>query len=430
MKDFNQKFSDLIQKLNRAAADIKDWALENKSVSVPAGVGIVALIVICIIVGVNRGGNGSQSAMQGSETASEAGSTEGKIPVPEVPLEENAYPEINALFANYYEALANGEVETVEQLRSYLSESDKLTIEKRSEYIDYYADLTCYTKPGPMEDSYIVYTYYEAKLYDYETKAPSVNAFLVCRNDAGNYWIKVGEIDQNMDDYITDISLQEDVAELYNRADVKYAEAMDADPELEVFLGELQTLVKSYAAEEIAKREAAVIEETEAPTEEETQTEETEPEAEPSVTRIVAATDVVNIRSSDSETADRIAKAQIGDRFTLLENLGNGWSKIQYEGRDAYIKTEYLEVVDEQTADAPQTDAPESSASSASNVQPGGTVTAKTTVNVRASASESGERLGTIYQGEKLEVIMPQADGWTKVVYQGKTGYVKSEFVE
>ncbi len=57
-------------------------------------------------------------------------------------------------------------------------------------------------------------------------------------------------------------------------------------------------------------------------------------------------------------------------------------------------------------------------------------MTAKTTVNVRKSASESGERLGVIYQGDKLELVMNQADGWTKVKYKGQTAYVKSEFME
>lgn len=59
-----------------------------------------------------------------------------------------------------------------------------------------------------------------------------------------------------------------------------------------------------------------------------------------------------------------------------------------------------------------------------------GYVTAKTTVNVRKSASENGERLGTIYMGERLELVMNQADGWCKVKYQGQTAYVKSEFME
>ena len=59
-----------------------------------------------------------------------------------------------------------------------------------------------------------------------------------------------------------------------------------------------------------------------------------------------------------------------------------------------------------------------------------GTVTVKENVRIRSSASENGEKLGTAYVGEKLELIMKQADGWTKIKYNGQTAYVKSEFVE
>ena len=48
-------------------------------------------------------------------------------------------------------------------------------------------------------------------------------------------------------------------------------------------------------------------------------------------------------------------------------------------------------------------------------------------VYVRKSASENGERLGLVYIGEKLELVMKQADGWTKIKYKGETAYVKSD---
>ncbi|RAZ37020.1 hypothetical protein DK853_48710, partial [Klebsiella oxytoca] len=57
------------------------------------------------------------------------------------------------------------------------------------------------------------------------------------------------------------------------------------------------------------------------------ETEETEPEV---VVTKVKAIDVVNIRTSDSETADKLGKAAVGDEFELLEEKGNGWSKIRY----------------------------------------------------------------------------------------------------
>lgn len=70
---------------------------------------------------------------------------------------------------------------------------------------------------------------------------------------------------------------------------------------------------------------------------------------------------------------------------------------------------------------------------SSSNSKPAettGTVTVKETVRIRAGASETSEILANAYKGEKLNVIMKQADGWTKIDYNGRRAFVKSEYVE
>jgi uncharacterized protein YgiM (DUF1202 family) len=148
----------------------------------------------------------------------------------------------------------------------------------------------------------------------------------------------------------------------------------------------------------------------------------------------VKTTDVVNIRKSDSETADKLGKAAAGDEFTLVEEKGNGWSQVEYSGGTAYIKSEFLEPVE--TTEASATTSSSSTASSTTKTDTSdsatvtGTVTVKENVRIRASASENGEKLGTAYVGDTLDVIMKQADGWTKIKYNGKTAYVKSDYVE
>jgi len=196
---------------------------------------------------------------------------------------------------------------------------------------------------------------------------------------------------------------------------------------LSKFLDELPDILTAKVGEELAKLEAATEESEPETTQEEVVPEETTQEAteETTVVKKVKTTDVVNVRSSDSETADKLGKTAKGDEFTMLEEKGNGWSKIEYEGKEAYIKSDYLEVVSEETV-VVENDNSEDAADSPTE----GTATVTTTVNVRASASETAERLGVCYQGDQLEIIMKQADGWTKVKYKSKTGYVKSEFLE
>ena len=64
------------------------------------------------------------------------------------------------------------------------------------------------------------------------------------------------------------------------------------------------------------------------------------------------------------------------------------------------------------------------------NESTSGTVKVIESVRVRKSAGTDGEILGTVYAGTELDLIMKQADGWTKVKYKGQTAYVKSEYVE
>lgn len=56
--------------------------------------------------------------------------------------------------------------------------------------------------------------------------------------------------------------------------------------------------------------------------------------------------------------------------------------------------------------------------------------TATTTVNVRNSDSERADKLGKVTSGTRLQVQEVRLNGWTKVVYEGQDGYIKSEFLE
>ena len=155
-----------------------------------------------------------------------------------------------------------------------------------------------------------------------------------------------------------------------------------------------------------------------------------ENEAEPEVIQYAKAITVVNVRSSDSETADKLGKLQTGGTYRLYENRINGWSKIDYNCTESFVKTDYLEIIAEETETDAEEEQNEETTETTLLDTSDGYVTAKTTVNVRERANQNSDKLGVIYQGEKLELIMQQADGWCKVKYKGKEGYVKTEFVE
>jgi uncharacterized protein YgiM (DUF1202 family) len=134
---------------------------------------------------------------------------------------------------------------------------------------------------------------------------------------------------------------------------------------------------------------------------------------------LARATDVVNIRSSDSETADRVDRAIVGQEFTVLEQRANGWSRISYQGGDAYIKSEFLEIIGE-LGD------PSASAANATVI---GKIVARDSVRIRATPSTNGDVLGTLPMGGKLDLVEQMNGGWSKVIYNGNIAYVKSDYV-
>lgn len=354
--------------------------------------------------------------------------------VPDVPLEENAYAEVNDLVAKYFNAMTNGDKATIESLRDTIAQEELIKIEKESAYIDEFDGIKVYTKPGPMEGSYVAFVSYEIKFSGIDTLAPGLTTFYLCPREDGSLYICDGNMTQQDTDYVKAIVAQADVADIFSRVQTKYAEAMDADASLNEFMAGLSAKLDAEVSQAMAQAEGesgeATQEQTEEPQEQQSQSQ--------AVEELVKATDTVNVRASDSENADRIGRVAMGETVTRYEKKENGWSRVDYNGTEGYIKSEYLEVVggsDNQTTESEpevqeeeqeeeQEDAPTTDLTSK------GKVTIKEAVNVRKSASTSADKLGMAYKGETYELIMEQADGWCKIKYKGEVGYVKTEFVE
>lgn len=429
--------NNTIQGFIKAKLEIlKNWLIRYSKIVMPVVLVICVLITVVIAVNANKRKAEQEETVVTSEEVDMAGKL---IAVPEVPLEQDAVPEINELFNKYYTALVEGDTDTLSALVDHLDETEILKAQETSKYIEGYPTLEIYTKVGPKEGSYIAYVYVELKFYDYEETIPGMSTYYVCQDEDGNYYINEdGEENESELNYIRQVNLQDDVIDLSNKAAAAYNDMLAEDEDLVDFILDLKTEIDKNVGEALARAEGS--EETEENAEESeeeesaSQTEESEETeaGEPTVVVTkVKAIDVVNIRTSDSETADKLGKAAIGDEFTLLEEKGNGWSKIEYDGGTAYIKSEFLEPSETTEASAGGDDADEDiQTDNSTTTATTGTVTVKENVRVRASASENGEKLGTAYVGEKLELIMKQADGWTKIKYNGRTAYVKSEYVE
>lgn len=412
----------------------KNWLVRYSKIVLPVILVVCVALTIVIAIQANKRKVEQEETVVAPEE--HTGEEEAMLEVPEVPLEKDAVPEINELFTVYHKAMVEGDTATMEKLVYYMDATEILRAAETSKYIESYPPLEIYTKAGPKEGTYIAYVYGEIKFYDYDKPVPGMRVYYVCTNEDGELYINEdGEESDNELHYMREIQLQEDVIDLNNKAAEAYNKMMVDDPKLADFLLELKAEIEKNVGEALARAEQS--EEPEEGTQEETSEETAEEEPVEVVTK-VKTTDVVNIRTSDSETADKLGKAAVGDEFELLEEKGNGWSKVKYDGGEAYIKSDFLEPSETMTASAteqngdeeeePQEQQTEDDNSDSAEIT--GTVTVKENVRIRSGASENAEKITTAYKGDKLDVIMKQADGWTKIKYNGKTAYVKSDYVE
>lgn len=414
---------------------VKDWLIRYSKIVMPVVLAVCVLITVVTAVSANK------RKIEQEETAvatEEVNASDTMIAVPQVPLEQDAVPGLNEFIQTYYNAMVEGDTDTLSSIVEYMDATELIRAVEMSKYIESYPTVEVYTKKGPREGTYLTYVYGEMKFYDYERPVPGMKVLYVCTDENGDFYINEdGEENDNELYYMRELNLQDDVIDLNNRVAAAYNDMVAEDVELATFLLELNEEIDKNVGEALARTEGSgqTREEAEESPEETAEAGE-EPEAPTMVVTKVKATDVVNIRTSDSETADKIGKAAIGDEFTLLEEKGNGWSKVEYDGREVFIKSDYLEPSetevavagdDEENEPEPEEEEEDNTSTPAAST---GTVTVKENVRIRKGASETSEKLATAYAGEKLKVIMKQADGWTKIDYDGETAYVKSDYVE
>ncbi len=403
---------------------------------------VVAAVAATVTLALNAGdGIEQQIATESVNTeqeASEESSTEVVEPADEnVPLVVNEDGSIYTLIATYYNAVATGDADTLNNICDEISEKDMLRYQETAKYIQMYPTLEIYTKPGLEEGSTIAYVYYKVLFENKTEELPGYQAHYICTNDQGSLYIKRGENSEEVNQYIKKVSAQDDVVEFNNRITVEYNELMAAQPELLEYLSQLDSQV-STAVGEILAQQAVEAEQAEnnageqsaegagegqsnaengeQATEGDTTTENgeqtTEQQPVENVIQYAEATTTVNVRSSDSEQADKLGKVAGGEKVEVLEQRVNGWTKIVFDGKEGYIKSEFLRL-----------------AESAAGAEVIGTVTASTNINVRSAASESAERLGVLAGGDSAELIANEND-WCKIKYNGQIGYVKAEYVQ
>ncbi|MBM6623458.1 SH3 domain-containing protein [Micrococcaceae bacterium RIT802] len=113
-----------------------------------------------------------------------------------------------------------------------------------------------------------------------------------------------------------------------------------------------------------------------------------------------------------------------------VASTSKGWSKVTYQGKTGYVSASYLKNV---AAAKPAVKKPvvKKAAAKAPAKKSVKKTTKKTTANLslRAGASTSKKRVLVIPKNAKVTVAST-SKGWSKVTYQGKTGYASAKYLK
>lgn len=402
---------------NEKMRKVRDFIVKHSKIVFP--VIVIAAVAATVSLALSAGNAEDSNMLQEESSSVESSSVEVVMePVNEdVPLVLNEDEAITALIQSFYNAMALGDSETLTAICDEISQKDMLRYVETAKYISSYPKLEIYTKPGNEEGATIAYVYYTVMFEGQEAEYPGYQAHYICTNEQGELYLKRGENSEEVNEYIKTVSAQADVVEFNNRITVEYNELMAAQPELLEYLSEFDAQVSTAVGEALARLAAEQAAQT--PESDTSGGDVSGSEAEgagetsaENVVQYATATTTVNVRSSDSEQAEKLGKVTGGTKLQILEQRVNGWTKVLYEKKEGYIKSEFLQVVE-----------------SAAGVESIGTVTATTNINVRAAASETAERLGILTGGESVELISTE-NGWCKIKYNGQIGYVKAEYVQ
>jgi hypothetical protein len=326
---------------------IGSWIVKYKR-QVAVGCILVCLIIaaLCALPGSKKTEEAKSDAAGIAAEAAQDGEAQ-EVQEEANDLEQDAYADVNAIVQQYYDSMAAGDMDTLSSIVDEISEEEKERILRSKDIVEGYQNISCYTKKGLEEGSYLVFVYYEQKFVRIETAAPGLAPLYVCTNEDGSLYIFNGEVSEELQAYVEQMAQEEDVVALREEVKAKYEEAKAADEEL-VKLEERYTKVASESELEETLDEAQ--EETseedtagEAAQEENTAQESEESSEAAAQNRETRFTESVRLRSQPSTDSEYLGTAYQGESVTQIESYSDGWSKINYNGKECYCKTEFLE---------------------------------------------------------------------------------------
>ena len=429
-------FNKIKENIRRVAGICGDFIIKNKRYV------LAVAIFICMNLVLFLGTGDKASSNSTSEKSSSGVYKEFK---------ENNNEALTKLISDYYVAYAAGDTDTIQSLvsPSQVSDQEVSYIKFYSQYIEEFQDIQIFTKQGLSKGSYLVSIRVNLKYNDIATAAPGLDFFYVQTQDdklyidntygSFNQNNNVVEMDTEISDLISVYIRQQDLLDKQAEVTSEYNAAIKNDSDLNTFMTiSLPDAIVSWntdynaqlaaaaeaeaqAAEEAAKAE----EEAKAKAEEEAKAAEEEAN---SYTGKVNSS--VNVRESADKTSNKLGKLSKGDEIKIYGEEGDFY-KFDYNGTKAYVTKSAVKVsTDTATEDTQETTEETTETTTTTVYNKGDKVTLSSTVNIRSKMDSSASKVAVAYAGEEVEVVMSYAEGWTKVKYKSKEGFIRTDLLK
>ena len=362
--------------------------------------------------------------------------------------------DIHSLLTEYYKEYAAGDTDALEKVASPVSDMEKSYIKFMSKLLDSYEIKEIYTKDGVTDGSKLVSVYVQMHFKGIKSAAPGLDFFYVETDDSGalhinnlyssfNQTNKENAMDPAVVSAIASFEEQKDVVDLQTEVQKEYNEISISDKDFDKFMSKTYpSKVKSWqtqyrknakaaAAKKAAEEKKAAAEKAKSDS---TKSSDSTDTSSTSSKTIYKTTTKTNLRKKASINSDIIKTLAKGTKVTKISTKGK-WLKVSYKGKTGYIRKMYLKKVSSSSSSSDKSSSSSSSdksksTSASSGPTEGKKLVLKDTVNVRKKPSTSAKRINLAYKGDKILVIKNRSDGWTKIQYQHKKGYVKTEFLK
>ena len=436
---------------------------------------IIVAVIIVIIIGALAGSNAKSDSSGGTSSSGDAvvktrpfilddsdsnsasGSSSSKADSKSSTSykKEEEGSDIHSLLTEYYKEYAAGDTDALEKVASPVSDMEKSYIKFMSKLLDSYEIKEIYTKDGVTDGSKLVSVYVQMHFKGIKSAAPGLDFFYVETDDSGalhinnlyssfNQTNKENAMDPAVVSAIASFEEQKDVVDLQTEVQKEYNEISLSDKDFDKFMSKTYpSKVKSWqtqyrknakaaAAKKAAEEKKAAAEK--AKSDSTKSSDSTDTSSSTSSKTIYKTTTKTNLRKKASINSDIIKTLAKGTKVTKISTKGK-WLKVSYKGKTGYIRKMYLKKVSSSSSSSDKSSSSSSSdksksTSASSGPTEGKKLVLKDTVNVRKKPSTSAKRINLAYKGDKILVIKNRSDGWTKIQYQHKKGYVKTEFLK